>query len=94
MQRNYNEVERKRLENERQQLRHDYSETFKTAHGIRVLEDICEKAGIWNTSFTGNSKTYFNEGRRDLGLYVLKKANEADPRIINQFLVKNLSDKK
>ena len=70
-------------------LKKDYKDIFQSAAGHRVLDDLLSKAQIWETTFTGNSKTYFNEGRRDLGLYIFKMVNAADPNIIAQFIFDN-----
>lgn len=32
---------------------------------------LLDRCGVFRTSFTGNSATFFNEGRRDIGLQVL-----------------------
>jgi hypothetical protein len=39
--------------------------------GRRVLWRILERTGLYRTSFTGNSETYFREGQRDIGLQLL-----------------------
>ena len=41
-----------------------------------------KKANLWFTSFTGNSQTYFLEGKRELGLQILKEITKADPNIV------------
>lgn len=45
--------------------------------GRRIIHGILEAAGIWRTSFTGNSETYFREGMRNIGLMVLAQINDA-----------------
>ena len=47
--------------------------------GRRLLWRLLERAGIYKTSFTGNSETFFKEGRRDMGLFLLNEIQEADP---------------
>jgi|TARA_R110000824_G_scaffold69297_4_gene178639 hypothetical protein len=37
-----------------------------------------EKCGVYKTSFTGNSTTFFNEGRRSVGLEILEEILSAD----------------
>ena len=59
-----------------------YKKVFNTPEGRVILKDIFQKAGMWFTTFTGNSQTYFNEGKRELGLYVLKRVTRADPNIV------------
>lgn len=41
--------------------------------GRRVMFDLLSRAGIYTSSFTGNSETFFREGRRSLGLEYLKE---------------------
>lgn len=47
--------------------------------GRRVVWRWLEEAGVFRTSFTGNSVTFFNEGRRAMGLFVLAELMEACP---------------
>jgi hypothetical protein len=37
------------------------------------------EAGIFRSSFTGNSETFFNEGKRSIGLFVLDELMQAKP---------------
>ena len=37
--------------------------------GRRFMARLLGESGIHRTSFTGNSETFFREGRRDLGLF-------------------------
>lgn len=53
------------------QLLEDYKRTFNSPHGMRVYKDIINRCGIFQTTFTGTSKTFFLEGERSIGLYLL-----------------------
>ena len=45
-----------------------------------MLRRIIEKTGIYRSSFhTNGSVTTFNEGRRDIGLWVLAELSAASP---------------
>jgi len=44
--------------------------------GRRIVWAFLEETGIYRSSFTGNSTTFFNEGRRDVGLKLLAEINE------------------
>lgn len=47
--------------------------------GRRFLHRLLSQCGVWRTSFTGNSTTFFNEGQRNIGLMVLALMNEHAP---------------
>lgn len=45
--------------------------------GRRFVMRLLDKAGVYRTSFTGhNSETFFREGMRNLGLFVLGEVME------------------
>jgi hypothetical protein len=62
------------------QKRKQEIEDFKwlVAHkqGRRILWRLLSMSGVFRTSMTGNSNTFFNEGRRDIGLQLLAEVNE------------------
>lgn len=47
--------------------------------GRRFVKRLLDKAGVYRTSFTGNSETFFREGMRNLGLFVLSEVMEVTP---------------
>lgn len=47
--------------------------------GRRFVTRLLDKAGVYRTSFTGNSETFFREGQRNLGLFVLSEVMEVTP---------------
>lgn len=47
--------------------------------GRRIAWRLLDKAGVYRTSFTGNSATFFNEGRRDIGLFLLGEVQSHCP---------------
>lgn len=55
-------------------------EDFKwlVAHkqGRRLLWRLLSMTGVFTSSMTGNSQTFFNEGRRDIGLQLMAEVNE------------------
>lgn len=55
-------------------------EDFKwlVAHkqGRRILWRLLSMTGVFTSSMTGNSQTFFNEGRRDIGLQLMAEVNE------------------
>lgn len=52
---------------------------LSTQQGRRFIWKYLTHAGIFTTSFTGNSTTFFNEGKRDVGLKLLADVMEASP---------------
>ena len=42
--------------------------------------------GILKQSFTGNSNTFFNEGQRNVGLWLMREATEADAETMAEIL--------
>lgn len=47
--------------------------------GRRFMWRLLDKAGLYRSTMTGNSHTFFNEGRRDFGLYLIALINEHCP---------------
>lgn len=54
------------------QLTIDFKDTFSSAHGRRVYRWLLGQCMVFETTFTGNSKTFYNEGRRSVGLNLLE----------------------
>lgn len=45
---------------------------------------LLSHCGVYKNSYTGNSTTFFNEGKRAVGLWLLDEIFEASPTIFNQ----------
>jgi hypothetical protein len=60
------------------QLASDWKAMMHCCEFRNILWSILEDAGIYRTSFTGNSETFFREGMRNLGLKIQARAIEAD----------------
>jgi len=52
---------------------------LSTDQGRRFIWKLISKCGVFRQSFTGNSQTFFMEGERNIGLYILDAVMEADP---------------
>lgn len=50
-----------------------------TTQGKELLWEIMSMCGIYNNTFTGNSSTFFAEGKRAIGLEILGLLSDADP---------------
>ena len=63
-------------------------EVLKTSHGRDVVWHILGLAGIYSDAFTGNSTTFYNEGKRAVGLQVMQLLDDADltiyPRLLKE----------
>lgn len=55
----------------------DLKMVMDSLEGRRFVWRLLDKAGVFRTSFTGNSTTFFNEGMRNMGLVVLADVHEA-----------------
>jgi len=58
---------------------------FKTVmasrEGRRYVWWLLEQTGVFRSSFTGNSTTFFNEGQRNVGLMLVADINAAAPEL-------------
>ena len=79
---------------DRDRLRHlnDIRKTVAMPEGRRLYYFILEQAGVFRSSFTGNSTTFFNEGARNVGLIMLRDLMEAKPDALNQMMRENYSE--
>lgn len=63
-------AEQERKQNH-EKLMEDYAHVFcKSESGLRVLNHILEKSGVFDRDFIGSSRDAFRAGKRDLGLMV------------------------
>ena len=76
------------LDLERQQELSDLKEILNTKPGLRFFQRFFEKGRIFDSSFTGNSHTFFNEGHRNFALLFLGDITEAAPEKLPQLLIK------
>ena len=63
--------------------REEYELAFKsvmnTEQGRRFFWTLLEDCGIYRSSFTGNSSTFFNEGERNVGLKYMTRCMDICP---------------
>ena len=57
--------------------------------GRRFFWRYLSKCGVFTTSFTGNSTTYFNEGSRNIGLMLMEDIMNVDPDAYSMMLKEN-----
>ena len=58
----------------------DMQDLLRTGFGRRIIWRYLSFCGVFKTSFTGDSQTFFNEGQRNVGLKIIDDINEANPQ--------------
>lgn len=77
----------------KQQRDEDMTKLLSEAYGRRIMWRMLERCGIYKTSFTGNSTTFFNEGRRAVGLETLEEIIASSPTSYTLMQSENLTKK-
>lgn len=67
----------------------DWKWLMSSKQGRRLVWGLLAETGIYQSSFTGNSETFFREGRRDIGLKVLAKIHATGPEAYVQMLTES-----
>ena len=62
----------------KQIINEDLKFILATPKGRRYLHDLLDFCGLYRTSMTGSSETFFREGMRSTGLKILSDIAEAD----------------
>lgn len=57
----------------------DLRSVLQSPAGRRFVWRYLTIGGVFQSSFTGDNATFFNEGRRDIGLKLMADVMEADP---------------
>lgn len=65
----------------------DWKWLMSTARGRRLVWRLLDRTGIYRTSMTGNSYTFFNEGQRNVGLFIQAVLAEHCPEDYAKMLV-------
>lgn len=71
----------KKIKHEKQQEIHDLKNIMQTAQGRRFIYKLITFCGVFKTSYTGNSGTFYNEGMRNVGLMIMSEINEHCPEL-------------
>lgn len=82
---------RKRSETERTRRQAELTWILADERGRRFLWRLLDRAGVFRTSFTGDSATFFNEGMRNVGLIVQSDIMAADPEAYLAMIQENRS---
>ena len=74
----------KKFDRKRERELNDIKKLVSLVEGRRFLWRILSEAGIYRNSFTGNSTTFYAEGRRSVGLFILEELMRAKPEAFAQ----------
>jgi len=61
------------------QEKDDFKWLMGSKRGRRIVWRLLERTGVYRSSFTGNSETFFREGQRNVGLMLMAQINEVSP---------------
>lgn len=90
------DMQEKRLRKEQLELElesPDLQAVLDLPQGRKFLWWLLGKTGLYRTSFTGNSATFYNEGRRDIGIAILNEILTVDPEAYIRMQAENLRAK-
>jgi len=85
-------AESKELRKREQELK-DLSDVLQTPYGRRFVWRYLEKCGVYRSSYTGNSETFFREGERNIGLQLVTDIMDANPEMYLKLVRENRSNK-
>ena len=72
----------------------DIRKVLSLPEGRRFVWKLMSDAGVFRSSFTGNSQTFFNEGQRNMGLVILNQVMGAKPEAFTQMQAEAASEKR
>lgn len=78
----------KKYKNIRDQELEDIKTILSTPAGIRLFQRMFNTAKIFETTFTGNSNTFFLEGHRNLALIFFNDICLAAPHTIPKLMIR------
>jgi hypothetical protein len=65
----------------------DLKAILSTPEGKRFAWRLLERCGVYQSSFTGNSETFFKEGSRSVGLWLIDEFIEAHPKATGELII-------
>lgn len=85
---------KKKDDSKRRRELNDIRKVLSSAEGRRLYWKILSHAGLYKSSFTGNSNTFFLEGKRSEGLFWLDELMQAEPTLYAQMQAEHYSEAK
>jgi len=73
--------------NERAQELEDIKLLIETAPGLRFFKRLIVEGRVFQTTFTGNSQTFFLEGHRNLALKFFSDIADAAPHKVAELMI-------
>ena len=70
----------------------NYREAWKIKATRTMVWDILGQCGIYNSAFTGNSQTFYLEGKKDVGLFILERLQEMDSKSYARLILEQQKD--
>lgn len=77
---------------ETRQILNDFREVFGTPAGRRVFMHILRQCYFFASTFTGNSRGFFLEGRRAVGLELTALMGRAEPTVVAEIIIKGFKE--
>lgn len=74
---------------EREQRLESTRRMLATREGRDFVWRVLDRAGIFALSYTGDQETFFREGQRNIGLFVLDDVLAAEPDILHKLMKEN-----
>lgn len=74
--------------NKQDQYYEDIKEILSRPSGVRFFKSLFEYGFIYQTSFTGNSQTFFNEGHRNFALKFFNEICIASPDKLPELIIR------
>jgi hypothetical protein len=76
-----------------EQQQEDIRWLMSSSQGRRFMHRLLDTCGVYRTSFTGNSETYFREGMRNIGLILLADVHSLSPEDFVKMLKEHGNDR-
>jgi len=84
---------KKKIDILREQDNEDLRNVLLSPGGRRFIWKLLEECGVYKISFTGNSHTFFNEGKRQIGLRLIEDIFNAAPNAYTEMRMEAASRK-